>query len=135
MLSARERERYRRTIEEVLARLGRDDVGVGELTEAREGMLAVTFSRGSHTHRVELPLERLRDRDRGHAGHHQRAHRLQQADIRRGLRLTPRGGTARIQVAGATGFEPAISCVTGRCVNQATPRPLTLPPCAMVRPQ
>ncbi len=42
-----------------------------------------------------------------------------------------RGGPSRkAQLAGATGFEPAISCVTGRCVNQATPRPRggSLPP-------
>ncbi len=63
MPSARELQRYRRMVEDVLSGLGRDDVGVGDVREIRDGVLAITLSRGPHTYTTEIPADQLRTRD------------------------------------------------------------------------
>jgi hypothetical protein len=63
MLRDKELERYRHTIEEAVAGTGRDDIGVGKVTEPREGIIAVEFSRGTHSHTAEIPAEALRDHE------------------------------------------------------------------------
>ena len=52
-------------IEEAIVALGRNDIGV-LVEDGREGTLAVTFSRGAHTHTVRIPLDALKT----HAGAH-----------------------------------------------------------------
>jgi len=42
--------------------MGRDDVAIAEVSEMREGVLAVKFSRGTHSIVEEIPVEALRDR-------------------------------------------------------------------------
>jgi hypothetical protein len=67
MYARRELDDYRRFVESTLVSLGRDDIGVGEVTVPNEGVLSVTFSRGSHSHTAEIPLEQLDDRERAKA--------------------------------------------------------------------
>jgi hypothetical protein len=61
MVGPKELRELKRRIEETLVAMGRDDVGVGEVSEPREGVLGVTFSRGSHTHTAEVPLNELQN--------------------------------------------------------------------------
>jgi hypothetical protein len=63
MLSTKDLQQYRQTIEAALAGLGRDDVGVGEVAEIGDGILSVTFSRGPHTFVANVPVDKLRDRE------------------------------------------------------------------------
>ncbi|HLJ60277.1 MAG TPA: hypothetical protein VKZ50_11155 [bacterium] len=62
MSTPKDLKRYRQIIEEATVGLGRDDVGVGDVTETRDGVLAVTFSRGAHSTVEEIPVDALRDR-------------------------------------------------------------------------
>lgn len=61
MLRDRELEQYRRVVEEAVADTGRDDIGVGAVTEAEGGKIAVEFSRGTHTYQAEIPAAALQD--------------------------------------------------------------------------
>jgi len=63
MLSPKDLDTYRRVVEEAVVALGRDDVGVN-VEDGGDGMLAVTFSRGSHTHTARIPLDALKDHGR-----------------------------------------------------------------------
>lgn len=63
MLRGKELEQYRHTLEEAVAGSGRDDIGVGKVTEPREGVIAVEFSRGTHTQTVEIPADALQDHE------------------------------------------------------------------------
>ena len=63
MLRDKELEQHRRTLEEAVAGTGRDDIGVGAVTESREGVLAVEFSRGTHNHTAEIPVVALEDHE------------------------------------------------------------------------
>jgi hypothetical protein len=56
-------QQYRQTIEEALAGLGRDDMAVADVAEVREGILSVTFSRGTHMSTAEIPTDQLQDRE------------------------------------------------------------------------
>jgi hypothetical protein len=62
MSTTKDLKRYRQTIEEAIIGLGRDDVGVGEVQEAQNGMLSVELSRGTHSTVEEIPVDALRDR-------------------------------------------------------------------------
>jgi hypothetical protein len=57
----RDLEQYRRILEAAVAGTGRDDIGVGKVTDARAGVLAVEFSRGTRAYTAEIPEEALRD--------------------------------------------------------------------------
>jgi hypothetical protein len=59
----KEIQEYRRYIEQTLVAMGRDDVGVGEVVEKEAGSLAVTLSRGSHTHTVDVPVAQLQQNE------------------------------------------------------------------------
>lgn len=63
MLSEKDLQGYRLAIEEAVVGVGRDDVGVGEVKEVREGMIEVTFSRGTHTSTAEIPVDQLTDHE------------------------------------------------------------------------
>lgn len=63
MLHDKDLDQYRRTIEEAVVGTGRDDIGVGKVTEARDGILAVEFSRGTHNTTVEIPAAALADHE------------------------------------------------------------------------
>jgi hypothetical protein len=63
MLRDKDLEQYRRTLEEAVAGSGRDDIGVGKVTEVREGIIAVEFSRGTHTNTAEIPADALQDHE------------------------------------------------------------------------
>lgn len=63
MADPKELQEYKRFIEQTLAALGRDDVGVGDVTEKDAGILGVTFSRGSHTHTVDVPAASLQQNE------------------------------------------------------------------------
>jgi len=56
-------QEYKRFIEQTLVAMGRDDVGVGEVVDKSEGVLGVMFSRGSHTHTVDVPVAYLQQND------------------------------------------------------------------------
>jgi hypothetical protein len=63
MIRNKDLEQYRRTIEEAVAGSGRDDIGVGKVTETGDDIIAVEFSRGTHTHTAEIPAEALQDHE------------------------------------------------------------------------
>ncbi len=63
MSTGRNLQKYRQAIEEALAELGRDDVGVGAIVETHEGILSVTFSRGTHQHTADIPIDKMKDRE------------------------------------------------------------------------
>lgn len=63
MADPKELQEYRRFIEQTLVAMGRDDVGVGDVTEKSEGVLGVTLSRGSHTHTVDVPVASLQQNE------------------------------------------------------------------------
>ncbi len=63
MLTSKDLQRYRQIIEEAVVGLGRDDMGIGEVVEAREGVLSVTFSRGAHTFVADIPADALQDKE------------------------------------------------------------------------
>jgi hypothetical protein len=63
MLTKKDLQKYHQVIEEAVVGLGRDDIGVGDVTEAREGVLTVTFSRGSHTSVEDIPVDKLQNKE------------------------------------------------------------------------
>lgn len=63
MLNDRALEQYRRILEEAVAGSGRDDIGVGAVTQARDGVIAVELSRGTHKHTAEIPADSLNDHE------------------------------------------------------------------------
>ena len=63
MLRDKDLEQYRRTLEEAVAGSGRDDIGVGKVSEVRDGIIAVEFSRGAHAKTAEIAAEALRDHE------------------------------------------------------------------------
>jgi len=63
MLRDKELQQYRRAVEEAVANNGRDDIGVGAISEPAEGLIAVEFSRGTRRHTVEIPVAELRDHE------------------------------------------------------------------------
>lgn len=66
MVTSKDLARYRQVVEEALVALGRDDVGVG-VEDGGDGMLAVTFLRGAHTHAARIPLDALRTHEGANA--------------------------------------------------------------------
>jgi hypothetical protein len=58
MLSPKDLDKYRRVVEEAVVALGRDDIGVN-VEDGGDGMLAVTFSRGTHSHAAQIPVDAL----------------------------------------------------------------------------
>ncbi len=67
MLTAKDLDRYRRAVEEAVVASGRDDIGVGSIEAAGPGMLAVTFSRGAHSHTAHIPAADLGTHEKAHA--------------------------------------------------------------------
>jgi hypothetical protein len=63
MLRDKDLEQYRRVVEETVANIGRDDIGVGSVSEHTEGVLTVEFSRGTHHHSAEIPVADLQDHE------------------------------------------------------------------------
>ena len=53
---------YRDVIEHSVVGMGRDDVAIAEVGEMRKDVLAVKFSRGTHSAVEEMPVEALRGR-------------------------------------------------------------------------
>ena len=62
MVTPKDLARYRQVVEEAVVALGRDDVGVN-VEDGGDGMLAVTFSRGAHTHTERILLDALKTRE------------------------------------------------------------------------
>ena len=60
MLRDKELQQYRRVVEEAVANTGRDDIGVGAISERPDGLIAVEFSRGTRRHTAEIPVAELR---------------------------------------------------------------------------
>lgn len=56
-------EQWRRLLENYLARLGRDDIGVGEVVEAGPNELQVEFIKGGMRRSATLPADALGDFD------------------------------------------------------------------------
>jgi hypothetical protein len=63
MLRDKDFEQYRRVVEEAVANSGRDDIGVGAVSEHAEGVITVEFSRGTHRHTAEIPVAELQDHE------------------------------------------------------------------------
>ncbi len=59
-MKARELEVHRRLLEDLISRMGRDDIAVGEISEA-DGKLQFALVKGSHTYRAEIPIAALAD--------------------------------------------------------------------------
>lgn len=66
MLAVKDVERYRQVIQEAVADLGRDDVGVGEVRVGDDGVLAVELRRGTHSDVREISVEALQNRETAH---------------------------------------------------------------------
>lgn len=62
MFTVKDLKKYRDMIEHAVVGMGRDDVAIAEVSEMREGVLAVKFSRGTHSTVEEIPVEALGDR-------------------------------------------------------------------------
>lgn len=58
---------WRKLLEGYLARLGRDDIGVGDVHQVDAGHLSVEFIKGSTRRTATLAVEDLQDRDRARA--------------------------------------------------------------------
>jgi hypothetical protein len=58
---------WRRLLEGHLARLGRDDIGVGDVRQVDEGHLMVEFIKGGTRRTATLAVDDLRDGDRARA--------------------------------------------------------------------
>ena len=56
-------EKHRDRLQELVTHLGRDDIGVGEVSES-DGRVHFTLSRGEHSLQADMPLEVLEDHDR-----------------------------------------------------------------------
>lgn len=56
-------DKYRQTVEQAVAAIGRDDLGV-RVSDEGGGMLEVVFSRGSRAHIAHVCAWDLRDRER-----------------------------------------------------------------------
>lgn len=56
-------QNYRRLLTEHLMGLGRDDIAIGELSEAEPGHLRVQFVRGTLQHEATIPVDHLNDRE------------------------------------------------------------------------
>jgi hypothetical protein len=63
MLRDKDLDQYRRVVEEAVAGTGRDDIGVGEVSERSEGVVTVEFSRGTHRHSAEIPVADLQNHE------------------------------------------------------------------------
>ena len=63
MLSSKDLQGYKSFIEETLVAMGREDMGIAAVEEKSEGMLAVTFSRGSHRQTVDVPVDHLQQKE------------------------------------------------------------------------
>ena len=63
MLSHKDLEKYRQVIQEAVANIGRDDMGVGEVREISGGMLSVEFRRGTHRDVREIAVGELQTRE------------------------------------------------------------------------
>ncbi len=59
-MKAREIEAYRRLVEDLISRFGRDDIAVGEASEA-EGRLQFSLIKGGRLYRAEIPLAAFAD--------------------------------------------------------------------------
>jgi hypothetical protein len=57
-------EQWRRLLENYLARLGRDDIGVGEVVESGPNELQIEFIKGGMRRTATLPADTLGDFDR-----------------------------------------------------------------------
>jgi hypothetical protein len=62
-MTEKELKAHREFLQTLLSSLGRDDIGVGELSEV-DGMLVFALTRGDHTYRAELPVGLIVDRDK-----------------------------------------------------------------------
>ncbi|HET9002117.1 MAG TPA: hypothetical protein VFP86_20950 [bacterium] len=65
-MTPKELDKYRRIVEEAVVALGRDDVGVN-VEDGGPGVLAVTFSRGAHSHSASIPMDQLSTHEAAHA--------------------------------------------------------------------
>ncbi|MGH2400936.1 MAG: hypothetical protein ACRDF6_13960 [bacterium] len=57
---------HREALQGLVTSLGRDDIAVGEVSRV-DGRLAFTLTRGEHTHRDEISIDILSDRQRAMA--------------------------------------------------------------------
>ncbi len=61
-------EQWRRLLENYLARLGRDDIGIGDVTESGANELQIEFIKGGIRRSTTLPLDSLGDFERAREG-------------------------------------------------------------------
>ncbi|HLW60408.1 MAG TPA: hypothetical protein VKV57_10865 [bacterium] len=59
MIAAKDFKKYRGVVEQAVAALGRDDVGVGSIEVTGDDTLIVTFSRGTYVHTAHIPVGAL----------------------------------------------------------------------------
>ncbi len=58
---------HQEMLQQIVSGLGRDDIGVGEVTKGENERLMFTLTRGELSYQAELPLEILTDKDRARA--------------------------------------------------------------------
>lgn len=57
-------EEWRKLLEQYLARLGRDDIGIGNVASTDTGQLEIEFIKGSMRRNATIAVEDLQDPDR-----------------------------------------------------------------------
>lgn len=57
-------EDWRKLLEQHLARLGRDDIGIGDVTAIETGQLQIEFIKGTMRRNATIAVEDLQDPDR-----------------------------------------------------------------------
>ena len=62
-MSTGEHEKYRDQLQELVTHLGRDDIGVGDVSESN-GRVRFTLTRGDHALQADMPLDVLKDHER-----------------------------------------------------------------------
>ncbi|MGH2454325.1 MAG: hypothetical protein ACRDF5_11305 [bacterium] len=62
-MSDRQIDAAANTLQAMISALGRDDIGVGEVSQ-REGVIYFTLTKGHFTHSAQIPADLLTDRQR-----------------------------------------------------------------------
>lgn len=62
-MGTREHGKHRDRLQELVTHLGRDDIGVGEVSES-DDRVRFTLTRGDHALQADMPLDVLADHDR-----------------------------------------------------------------------
>lgn len=90
-MSVEHLEDWRKILEQHLARLGRDDLGIGDVTVAGTGALQIEFIKGGMRRTAIVAVDDLRDADRARAALNTALLRISKAIERRHIQAARKG--------------------------------------------